>query len=69
MSQQMVRVVVHSLLNEEDLRVLFAIDPSLALADLNRRGVELTREEIEVLTRADARLWFWSRELLGDRQH
>ena len=69
MSHQMVRVVVHTLLTDEELRVLFAINPAHALADLNLRGVELTPNEMDVLLRTDARLWFWSRELLGDRQH
>ena len=69
MSLQMVKVVVHTLMTDDDLRLLFAIDPAQALADLNLRGVVLTRDEMDVLLRTDARLWFLSPELLGDRRH
>ena len=69
MSHQMVGLVIHNLLADEDLRTLFAIDPMEALADLNLQGVELTADEIDVLARTDARVWFWSRELLGDHMH
>jgi hypothetical protein len=69
MSLQMVKVVVHTLVTDDDLRLLFAIDPALALADLNLRGFVLTREEMDVFLRTDARLWILSPELMGDRRH
>ena len=69
MSHRMIRVVVHTLLTDEELRLRFAISPLEALADLNLRGVELTADEMEVLARTDSRLWFWSRELLGEHVH
>jgi hypothetical protein len=69
MSQQMVTAVVHSLLSDEDLRVRFVMDPLETIANLNLRGVDLTPEEIDVLLRADARLWFWSEELFGAQMH
>ena len=69
MSQRMVGVVVHALLTDEDLRLRYTVDPIGALADLNLRGVELTRDEIDVFVHTDARLWFWSGELLGVPVH
>jgi hypothetical protein len=33
------------------------------------RGVELTRDEIDVFVRTDARLWFWTRDLFLARVH
>jgi len=69
MSLQMVRVVVHTLMTDNDLRLLFAIDPALALADLNLRGVVLTRDEMDVFLRTDSRLWILSPELVGNRRH
>lgn len=69
MSHKMVGIVIHRLLTDEDLRVRFAVDPIETLADLNFRGVELTPDEIDVFIRTDARTWFWSRELLGAREH
>src|SRR3954469_9385433 len=41
--------------------------PVRTLSDLSVQGFDLTQEEIDVLTRTDARTWFWSRELLGHR--
>jgi hypothetical protein len=69
MSTQMVGIVIHSLLTDEDLRVRFAVDPIEALADLNLRGFELTPDEIDVFIRTDTRLWSWNRNLVGDRVH
>ena len=69
MSHQMVGIVIDNLLTNELLRLRFAIDPFEMFADLSSRGVELTPDEIDALMRADARMWFWSPELLGDRMH
>jgi hypothetical protein len=69
MSQQMVGVVIHTLLTDEDLRERFVLDPIEALVALNVRGVELTRDEIDVFVRTDARLWFWTRDLFYARVH
>ena len=63
MSQQMVGVAIHTLLTDDDLRDRFVLDPEEALVALTVRGVELTRDEIEVFVRTDARLWFWTRDL------
>jgi len=69
MSHQMVGIVIHRLLTDDDLRVRFAVDPIETLADLNFRGFALTPDEIDVFIRTDGRMWFWSSELLGDRAH
>ena len=69
MSQQMVGVAIHTLLTDEDLRDRFVLDPMEALVALNVRGVELTRDEIDVFARTDARLWFWTRDLFPVRVH
>jgi hypothetical protein len=70
MSRQMIGVVIHALLTNEDVRLRFVIDPLEALAHLNLRGVELTSDEIDVLVRTDVRqLWFWNGDLLDARMH
>jgi hypothetical protein len=69
MSLQTVGVVIHTLLTDEDLRERFVLDPIEALAALNVRGVELTTDEMDVLVRTDARLWFWTRDLFHARVH
>jgi hypothetical protein len=69
MSQQIVGDVIDRLLNDEDLRVRFAVDRIEALAELSFRGFLLTPEEIDVFIRTDARLWFWGDAVLGARVH
>ena len=43
------------------LRIRFALDRMETIAELCLRGFELTRDEIDLFDRTDARLWF-----LGD---
>ena len=69
MSQQMVGIVIDRLLTDEDLRVRFALDPIETLADPTFLGMELTPDEIDVFVQTDARVWFWQREVVGDRVH
>ena len=69
MSHQMVGVVIHSLLTDEELRARFAVDPMETIAALGLRGVELTPDEIEVFIRTDVRTWFWECQLFGSRVH
>lgn len=69
MSQQMVGIVIDRLLTDEDLRVRFALDRIETLADLSFLGMELTPDEIDVFVQTDARVWFWQREVVGDRVH
>jgi hypothetical protein len=69
MSQRMVAMLIGRLLADKDLRIRFALDPDETMADLSFLGVDLTPEEIDVFVRADARQWFWSKSLVGDRVH
>jgi hypothetical protein len=62
MSQAGVGIVIDELLTDEDLRIRFALDPIETVAELCLQGVELTRDEINLFCRTDARLWF-----VGDR--
>jgi hypothetical protein len=61
MSQVGVGMVVEKLLADESLRIQFALDRMETIADLCLGGIELTRDEIDLINRTDARLWF-----LGD---
>jgi len=54
-------MVVENLLTDERLRIRFALDRMETIAELCLRGFELTRDEIDLFERTDARLWF-----LGD---
>ena len=69
MSHHSVGIAIHALLTDEDLRIRLAMDPVETLADLNRRGVTLTPEEIDLFRRTDLRLWSWDRNLVGGRTH
>ena len=69
MSQQMVGIVIDRLLTDEHVRVRFTRDRLETLAYLTFLGIELTPGEIEVLSRVDARLWFWGSGVVGDRVH
>ncbi len=69
MSQQMVGIIIDKLLSDEDLRIRFVVDRMETLAELYLRGVELRPDEIDLFCRTDARLWFWSGELMDQRQH
>ena len=69
MSQDAVGMVVEKLLTDEDLRVQFALDPMETVADLFLRGADLTRDEIDLLRRTDAALWFLRSALRGAPRH
>jgi hypothetical protein len=69
MSYQVVGSVIQRLLTDEHLRVLFALDPIEALADLSVLGFVLTPDEIDVFMRTDVRLWFRNRDLVDERVH
>ena len=58
MSQAGVGMVIEKLLTDENLRVRFAFDRIETIAELCLRGFELTRDEVELFCRTDARLWF-----------
>ena len=61
MSRTGVGMVIDKLLTDEGLRIRFALHRMETIAELCLRGFELTRDEIELFSRTDARLWF-----LGD---
>ena len=69
MSQDAVGMVVEKLLTDEDLRVQFALDPTETVADLFLGGIDLTRDEIDLLCRTDAALWFLRSALRGAPRH
>jgi hypothetical protein len=58
MSQSAVAIVIARLLTDQELRMRFAANPFDALAELHRRGLALTSDEIDVFVQSDARLWF-----------
>ena len=58
MSQAGIGKVIDKLLTDENLRTRFALDRIEAVAELCLRGIELTRDEIDLLCQTDARLWF-----------
>jgi hypothetical protein len=69
MSRAAVGVVVESLLTDENLRTRFAVDPMATVAGLFLCGLDLTRDEIDLLCRTDAGLWFLRSALRGQPQH
>ena len=58
MSQTGVGRVVEQLLTDEKLRLRFALDRIETVAELCLRGFDLSREDIDLFCRTDARLWF-----------
>ena len=58
MSRAAVGMVIEKLLSDESLRIRFATDRMETIAELCLRGFELTRDEIDLFCRTDARLWF-----------
>ena len=59
MSQASVALVVEKLLNDETLRLRFARDRMETISELCSRGFDLTRDEIDLFFRTDARLWWF----------
>ena len=68
MSQAGVGTVIEKLITDKNLRIRFAFDPIETVAELYLRGVELTRDEIALFCRTDARLWFLGDEVRGEWQ-
>ena len=66
MSQAGVGMVIDKLLTDERLRIRFALDRMEAIAELCLRGFELTRDEIDLFNRTDARLWFLGDQVTGE---
>ena len=68
MSRAGVGMVVEKLLTDERLRMRFALDRIGAIAELCLRGFELTRDEIDLVSLTDARLWFLGDQVRGEWQ-
>ena len=69
MSRAGVGLVIETLFTDRDLRIRFALDPMEAVADLFLRGFDLTSDEIDLLCRTDAGLWFTADNMKAERQH
>jgi hypothetical protein len=59
-------MVIEKLLTDERLRIQFALDRMDTIAELCLRGFELTRDEIDLISRTDARLWFLGDQVRGE---
>lgn len=57
MSQKTVQSIIGRVITDEEYRVRFLNDPLGTLNALRDQGVELTRGEIDALTRTDRALW------------
>jgi hypothetical protein len=69
MSRAGVGLVIERLFTDRDLRIRFALDPIETVAELFLRGFELTRDEIDLLYRTDAGLWFRTDNTGAEPQH
>jgi hypothetical protein len=69
MSRANIGMVIDKLLTDEYLRVRFAVDPIEAVAELVLLGFNLTRDEIDLLCRTDAGVWFLRSAVTGAPQH
>ncbi len=68
MSRAGVGMVIEKLLTDENLRIRFARDRIDTMAELCSRGFALTRDELDLIYRADARLWFLGDQVRRDCQ-
>jgi hypothetical protein len=68
MSRAGVGMVIDKLLTDENLRVRFALDRVDTVAELFLRGFDLTRDEIDLLCRTDAGVWFLRSAVRGAPQ-
>ena len=69
MSRASVGMVIDKLLTDENLRIRFALDRMETVAELCLRGFDLTRDEIDLLCRTDAGVWFLRSAVTGAPQH
>ena len=69
MSRASVGMVIDKLLTDESLRIRFALDRLETVAELCLRGFDLTRDEIDLLCRTDAGVWFLRSAVSGAPQH
>ena len=68
MSRAGVGMVIEKLLTDERLRIQFALDRMETIAELWLHGFELTRDEVDLFSRTDARLWFLGEKVRGEWQ-
>ena len=59
MSQHTLGMVIDKLLEDEDLRLRFAVDRVETLGELHAHGLELTSREIDLFIESDVQMWFW----------
>ena len=69
MSRASVGMVIDKLLTDENLRIRFALDRVETVATLCLGGFDLTRDEIDLLCRTDAGVWFLRSAVSGAPQH
>jgi hypothetical protein len=69
MSRASVGMVIDKLLTDENLRIRFALDRVETVIELCLRGFDLTRDEIDLLCRTDAGVWFLRSAVSGAPQH
>ena len=69
MSRSIVGMVIDKLLTDENLRIRFALDRVETIVELCLRGFDLTRDEIDLLCRTDAGVWFLRSAVRGAPQH
>ena len=69
MSRAGVGMVIEKLVTDENLRIRFALDRVGTVAELCLRGFDLTRDEIDLLCRTDAGVWFLRSAVSGAPQH
>ena len=69
MSRASIGMVIDKLLTDETLRIRFVVDPMETVAELFLRGFDFTRDEIDLLCRTDARVWFLRSAVTGAPQH
>ena len=69
MSRASVGMVIDKLLTDENLRIRFALDRVETVVELCLRGVDLTGDEIDLLCRTDAGVWFLRSAVRGAPQH
>ena len=68
MSRTNIGMVIDKLLTDENLRIRFALDRVETVAELCLRGFDLTRDEIDLLCRTDAGVWFLRSAVRGAPQ-
>jgi hypothetical protein len=69
MSQAGVGTVIEKLLTDENLRIRFVLDRIETVAELCLEGVDLTRDEVDLLCWTNARLWFLGDDVGDAWQH